>query len=75
MGRKAGIKSMSIECVPIIRNFVNNQIRDIMSGLDLICESNDRKVITENDLVLLMELNGENFALSSKIGTKVLGKN
>ena len=69
LARKAGVKSMSDDCIPMIRNLIGIKLHEILGTALIINEERNTKTLMANDVYGAFELLGLKIARSNDLGT------
>jgi len=74
LARKAGVKSMSVGCYPLIHRVILAKLHDV-AKITLIANSeNHTKTIMGNDIVNTLSILGHNVGESNTLGTQTCTK-
>lgn len=74
LARKAGVKSISEDCYPIIRALIAQRVGDIIRNAVIINSEHQTKTLMPEDVYETLSLLGENVAQSHDLGTNTVGK-
>jgi len=64
LARKAGVKSLSASCIPLMRNLMTQRIEDILKLIIILSENNNIKTIGVDDLIKALEYDGINLCFN-----------
>jgi histone H3/H4 len=67
LARKAGVKTMSDDCVDTIRNIIGIKMVEILDNATIINEERKTKTLTEDDIYNALKFLGVNVARSSNL--------
>lgn len=74
LGRQAGVKSLSDECYPAVRNLVIKHLREIISASLIVNSEHNTKTLMPDDVYEALRLKGYNVAQSHFLGTTTCAK-
>ena len=60
LARKAGVKSLSASCIPLMRKLMSEKVEDILKLTIILSENNKYKTTGVEDLVKALEYDGVN---------------
>jgi histone H3/H4 len=69
IGRRSGVKSMTEDCVDVIRHLIHSKLYEIMDVVLVINSERKTKTIMVEDIYEALKLMGHKVAESSDIGT------
>ena len=69
IARKAGIKSVSEECYPLIQKVIKDMITDVIRTSLIINDEQNTKTLMVDDTYKSIRINGYNIAQSSELGS------
>jgi histone H3/H4 len=72
--RKAGVKSMSEDCYPVIRNLIQTIIEDIVSKALIMNSEHSTKTLMNEDIYEALSFMGYNVGRSDCVGSNTLSK-
>ena len=74
LARKAGIKSLSEDCFPILRSIIQNKLENIIRLSLIINSEHITKTLMTDNVYDALSLSGEHIAQSKDIGTQTFTK-
>jgi hypothetical protein len=74
LSKKAGIKTISKNCYPLIRELYDEELTRVLNVISVIAEEKDVTTLTEQELNKALELLNINITCSEHIGTTVITK-
>lgn len=72
LARKAGVKSLSDECFPLLNKIIDARIEDILKISHVLMEERDGRIILERDCYDAVSILGEEMGRSDHLGTRVV---
>ena len=75
LARKAGIKSLSDECFPLLNSIIDSRIEDILKISHVLMEQREGRIILERDCYDAVSILGEEMGRSDHLGTRVVPTN
>lgn len=72
LARKAGIKSLSDDCFPVLNTIIQNRLKDILRISHVLMEQRNGRVILERDCYDSVSILGEEMGRSDHLGTRVV---
>ena len=60
LARRAGVKSMSEDCIPLIQSLLSVELNNVLRTLDIVNKQNNTKTIMPSDFYNAMKFNGQN---------------
>ena len=69
LARRAGVKSMSEDCYPVIHEAIGNSIEEIMRVALVVYGARSTKTLMVDDVYDALRLKGHNIAYSTDLGT------
>ena len=60
LARKAGVKTMSEECIPFVQDLIKEKLKDILKTSIVFSQNKKNKIILIDDLYHTLELEGIN---------------
>tara|TARA_B000000557_G_scaffold249613_1_gene235210 strand:+ start:347 stop:601 length:255 start_codon:yes stop_codon:yes gene_type:complete len=67
LARRAGVKSMSDDCVDVIRSLIAMRLNDILKSTVAVNDQSSTRTIMLDDIYTAMQFNGINVAKSDDI--------
>jgi len=74
LARKAGVKSVSEECFPLLRAVIVQKIDEIIKNALTVNTERQTKTLMTEDIYESLSLTGENLAQSHELGTTTMNK-
>lgn len=74
LARRAGVKSVSEECYPIIKSIIEKKIKNIAEVGIIVNNEHQTKTIMPCDIYESFKLIGENVSFSNELNTKTCRK-
>ncbi len=74
LARKAGVKSISEDCFPVIRALIVQRMNSIIQNALIINSEHQTKTMMSEDIYEALSITGENLAQSHDLGTNTVGK-
>jgi len=74
LARKAGVKSMSDDCVTTIRNIIGMELTKVLQSVLIINEQRNTKTIMSDDVFEALRLKGYTLAKSTHFGKSTCGR-
>ena len=74
LARRAGVKSVSVECYDLIRKLINSKLEEIIRVSMIINSEHQTKTLMSEDIYEAISFNGVNLAQSSEIGVTTCSK-
>lgn len=74
LARKAGVKSISEDCFPLIRALITQRVNTIIRNALIVNSEHQTKTLMSEDVYEAVAISGENLAQSSDLGTMTIGK-
>ena len=71
LARRAGVKSVSEECYPKVRNHIDNMLDEITSAIMIVHKQNKTKIVMTSELYKALETLGYNVAQSDDVNTSM----
>lgn len=69
IARRAGVKSVSDDCFPVIRGIIHNKIDEIVYAALLVNSENQTKTLMSKDVYGALRLKGHKVARSTELGS------
>jgi histone H3/H4 len=67
LARKSGVKSMSNDCCPVIRDYLLELVTKIVKTSLIVNSEQNTKTLMTDDVYKAIRINGDNIAESSEI--------
>jgi len=74
LARRAGVKSLSEDCYPIIRNLIRSKLEELTRVMDIVNSEHQTKTLMVEDVYEALSLLGVNFTQSSDLGASTRAK-
>ena len=74
LARRAGVKSMSTECLEVLRAALVTELDRVSGVIKLVNRERKIKTVMPEDVYEALNLMGKSMAVSKNLGTKVVGK-
>lgn len=74
LARRAGVKSVSEECIDIIRQMIENQLEQVLNAALIVNSEHQTKTLMASDVYDGLTLLGHNITPSSDLGTSTCNK-
>ena len=74
LARKAGIKSLSDDCFPVIQDIIETLTSEIIDATLVVNSEKNTKTLMVNDIYKAMNIKGYNIAQSSDLGNSTILK-
>lgn len=74
LARRAGIKSISEECFPTLRNVILQKLDIIIQNALIVNSEHQTKTLMTDDIYESLYLLGENITQSQNLGTNIVTK-
>ena len=74
LARRAGVKSMSEECYPAIRNLVQRYLHEVVSAAMVVNSEHNTKTMMPEDIYEAFRLREYNITQSNDLGTSTCAK-
>ena len=74
LSHKAGVKSLSENCYPLLRALINQTVQNIVEKALLVNSETQTKTLMVEDIYEALRLQGVHLAESDKLGTTTVGK-
>ena len=69
LARKAGIKSVSEDCFPVLHDVIGSSIKDVVKAALVVNSARDTKTLMAGDIQDAFRIKGLNVAHSTELGT------
>jgi histone H3/H4 len=69
LSRKAGVKSVSDDCFPVIKNVINDRLHSLVEAALVVNSEHQTKTLMPGDVYEALRLRGYNVAQSTELGT------
>jgi histone H3/H4 len=74
LARRAGVKSISEECFPLIKALIVQRLQYILDKSLIINNEHGTKILMPNDIYQALSVIGENLTASTDLGTTTFNK-
>ena len=74
LARRAGVKSLSEECYPAVRDLVQRHLKDIIQTAIVVNSEHNTKTLMPEDVYEAFRLRNHNVAQSNDLGTSTCAK-
>jgi histone H4 len=74
LSRRGGVKSVSDDCFPVIRNLIGTELDNIVRTALMVNSEHQTKTLMPDDVYQALKMNGYNVAQSTDLGTSTGGK-
>ena len=74
LARRSGVKSLSEECYPSIRQLVRKYLNEIISASIIVNSEHNTKTLMSDDIYEAFRLLGYNITQSNELGTATCAK-
>ena len=64
LARKAGVKSLSASCIPLMRKLMSEKIENLLKLIIILSENNNHKTIGVDNLIKALEYDGVNLCFN-----------
>jgi histone H4 len=69
ISRRGGVKSVSDDCFPVVRNLIQAQLDEVIRTALLVNSEHQTRTLMSDDIYEALRLNGHNVAQSTELGT------
>ena len=74
LARKAGIKSLSDECYPVIHSIIEEKLETLIDSMLIVNSEHNTKTLMADDIYAALSLNGYHVAQSTELGATTCAK-
>jgi len=74
LARRAGIKSLSEECFPLLRALIHQRLEHVIQNSLIINSEHQTKTLMADDIYTSLSINNENLTQSNDLGTSTITK-
>ena len=74
LARRAGIKSLSEECFPLLRGLIHQRLQQVIINSLIINSEHQTKTLMADDIYTSLSFTNENLTQSNDLGTSTITK-